>query len=401
LQGNVNNNFNKNPFAVYNLPKAMQYILRKLNSHISLNAKLLSEIVQNKLNASVILFFITIGATLFLYRSFLPDLSLVGRYWDGPNYMYIAKTLYNIPTEHPLSYLHMPSYYYSSHLPLFPLLIKAINLLGFDYFHAMLLAILLASGFMSVALYLFFAETGYVKQPFWSTLILIFFPARMLLYRSVGATEPLFIGLVALSLLFFKKENYLLAFFLAAMASITRVVGVFLLAPFFIVLVQKKQFQKIFLLPIVLSLLYLTFVYYDFQFGSFFTYFKYNGQAIPLKLFEIFKNYSATGTMHSSELYLIFYIIYGLGIAQIYKHKEIFWYSLAYYLFVLFVWHDDISRYMLPLAPYALVVGADSFLSKPRAKLLLLFIPLVYIYCKGMIPYNVMGVEQWNFVLTK
>ena len=34
---------------------------------------------------------------------FRHDLSVLTRYWDGPHHMYLAKTLYDVPDDHPFT----------------------------------------------------------------------------------------------------------------------------------------------------------------------------------------------------------------------------------------------------------------------------------------------------------
>jgi hypothetical protein len=40
-------------------------------------------------------------SSLLVYVPYLSDLDKIARYWDGPPYMYVAKTLYRVPADHP------------------------------------------------------------------------------------------------------------------------------------------------------------------------------------------------------------------------------------------------------------------------------------------------------------
>jgi hypothetical protein len=171
---------------------------------------------------------------------------------------------------------------------------------------------------------------------------------------------------------------------------------VLLVVPYFIILVQQKKFKQILLLPVIPSLLAITFVDYYFKFGTFFAYLKYNGHLISTPAVNLFKVYAYAGDGHSAELYFLFYAIYGFGILQLWKKKEIFYFSAVYFVMMLFVFHMDLSRYMLPLAPFALLVGYDDLLSKKRSLLLLLLIPLVYTYSWGLIPHNQIVDWVWS-----
>jgi len=356
-------------------------------------------IIESNLKGSLAIFVITIIASLVVYIPFRNNPDIIHKYWDGPNYMFIAKTMYNIPKTHPLSPYRLENYYFSSHLPLFPIVIRAINFFGFNYLIAMSLAILLCSGFASVAVFLYFKETGYVKYPFWSALLLIFFPIRMLLYRSIGATEPLFIGLIALSFLAYTKEKYVWAFTLAALASITRIFGILLLTSYFITIIHERKFKLLKLLPIIPFMLLLTFIYYHFIYGDFFAYFRYNGAVMSSFPINIFRIYVGAKDAHSSEYYFVLYAINILGIAQLWRKKETFYFSAMYFIAMLFVVHLDLSRYMLPLAPFALAIGFDNLLSKRSAAIVLTLIPLIYFYTWGFIPTNVILDWVWNDLL--
>src|SRR6185436_17607287 len=63
------------------------------------------------------------------------------RYWEGPHYVYVAHTLYHVPADHPFVAYGLPPMYFASHLPLYPLLVRALSwvTLG-DYRVALILA---------------------------------------------------------------------------------------------------------------------------------------------------------------------------------------------------------------------------------------------------------------------
>ncbi|HMD81421.1 MAG TPA: hypothetical protein VKE92_08960, partial [Anaerolineales bacterium] len=89
---------------------------------------------------------IMVLSTFLVYVPFLlSDFSLVTRHYDGPFYMYIAKTFYQIPVDHPFRE-SLPPIYYAAHLPLYPVLIRALTLItAGNYPLAMVMATLVSS----------------------------------------------------------------------------------------------------------------------------------------------------------------------------------------------------------------------------------------------------------------
>ena len=127
------------------------------------------------LNEIYILILITLIAALALYFPFRNNISVLTRYWDGPNYMYVAKTLYSIPENNPLSFYGIPPSYFSCHLPFYPLLIRFMSFFS-GYEIGMLLVSIISSIYLSVIFYLFVKELKLVEQPFWAAILLLFLP---------------------------------------------------------------------------------------------------------------------------------------------------------------------------------------------------------------------------------
>lgn len=131
---------------------------------------------------------INIVATLAVYLPFINNFEVIYRYLDGPLYMYVAKTLYVMPAVTPFN---LPDFYYACHLALYPLLIRAFSFMGYD--RSMLFVAIAASTLATMVFYQLLKEFKYSVNPFWASVVFIFFPSRWLLYHSVGASEPLFI----------------------------------------------------------------------------------------------------------------------------------------------------------------------------------------------------------------
>ena len=338
--------------------------------------------------------------SLVFYLPFLVDgtMDVIYRYWDGPNYVYLAKALYAIPKDHPLSPYTTPEYF-AAHLPLYPLTIRLFSFMGYN--NAMLFSTFLYTVLATVTLYQLLKENRWVQSPMWSAVISLFIPARYLIYHNVGATEAPFVFFTLASILSYLRGNYLLAFVLGGLSGITRITGVLIGVAYFFTLIIEKKWKYIPLLAIVGIPLFATFTFYYFHYGDFFAYFGVNlsssNSLIHLKPFDIFLLYSKTGNTHSAEFYLMMYAIYGIGVCLLWqKNKLIFLYSAVSYIFCLFIFHQDLARYLIPLAPFALIIGYDRILSQLPARVACIaLIPLCYYYAWKILPHNL--VVEWVY----
>lgn len=338
---------------------------------------------------------INVAATLAVYLPFIDNFDVIYRYLDGPLYMYVAKTLYVVPTVTPFN---LPDYYYACHLALYPLLMRAFSFLGYD--KSMVLIAIAASTLATLVFYRLLTDFKYSVNPFWASLVFIFFPARWLLYHSIGASEPLFILLVLASLYCYKKDRYLVAFVLAGLASITKIFGLLMLASYLLLLLYERKYRYLPYLAIIPAFLGLNFLVYQFTFGDFFAYFKWNGGFLKAVPFMNVLAPAAVGKTNDAELFIGFYVLYVLGALRLWKRPELWSFSLVYVGFMAFVQHPDVSRYLLPAAPFALIVAFDDIIS--RKEFMLVF-PLIvifgYFYCWGIIPTNLIDLETYRNLL--
>jgi len=129
------------------------------------------------------------------------QMPLVFSNFDGPNYIAIAKCWYSKTCLAKSFSLPLPLEYYAAHFPGYPLIIKVFNLFLPGWW-AMLAANLLTTTTMAIAFYQLLKQLK-IKNPFWPTTVLLFLPARILILRTVGAPETLFISAVLTSIIFF------------------------------------------------------------------------------------------------------------------------------------------------------------------------------------------------------
>ncbi len=158
--------------------------------------------------------------------------------FDGVHYLGIAQNAYS-------------AQFTQVFFPLYPILIKVISsfiqLFINEKASLLLSALIISNASFLAALLIFYKLVKNIfteSVAFWSTLFLVFFPTSF--YFGSVYTESLFFLLV-ISAYYFAKNNIILASFLGALASATRLVGVFL-AP---TLIFNKEIKKAIPLVIV------------------------------------------------------------------------------------------------------------------------------------------------------
>jgi Gpi18-like mannosyltransferase len=333
--------------------------------------------------------------------------------YDGPLYLVVAKTFYNVTQIKAGYQFPLPVEYYAAHFPFFPILIKIFSVvLGYPY--AMLM-VTLASSFLAIYFFNRLArEYTDEKRALFLTLIFSIFPARWLVVRSVGSADPLFVAAITASVYYFAKKRYWLAGIWGLTAQLTKSPAILLflsyicavslphatkvLAVSFKKITQNIEFKKTY--PILLIPLGLlgVFTIYKLTYGSFLAYF-HSGDNIHLMFppFQIF-NYSApwVGTFWLEEV--IFVYLFGLiGLINLIKQRAevIAWFTGIFLVSIFFVAHRDIIRYSLPIVPFLLIAFRDTLASKEfRYVILILAIP-IYLFSIAFISQNVMPISNW------
>jgi len=134
--------------------------------------------------------------------------------------------------------------------PLYPLFIRLTAYLFpvknafFAPYNSILSGILISSIFFLIGLIMFQKYLSTIQKkgvsfPFWVILFFLLFPTSF--FFGAVYTEGLFFFLVSFFLYLLSKKKYGLAVVIAILASSTRLVGVFLILPFFFQLVHDKH----------------------------------------------------------------------------------------------------------------------------------------------------------------
>jgi len=335
--------------------------------------------------------------------------------YDGPLYLVISKTFYNLEAIKNNFSFNLPVEYYAAHFPLYPALIfLPAQLIGFPY--AMLLITVLSSIFCLYYFYQLISDYDKLNA-FWLTFVFAIFPARWLIVRSVGSPEPLFVGAIIASLYYFKHKKYWLAGIFGAIAQLTKSPGILLFLAYTAVIILPKikrlavsnigKWEKIInfktypVLLIPLSLLGL-FYLYSIQFNDFLAYF-HSGDNIHLFFppFQIF-NYSAPWVnTHWLEEVIFIYLVLTLGLIKLINQKEYLMASFVgvFLLSIFFVSHRDIMRYALPIFPFMFIAYKDTLTNKDFKLVLFIILIPIYLFSLAFISNNTMPISDWSSLL--
>jgi len=381
--------------------------------------------MSNKIKSLLVVALLSLLPTLLVWLPFylrIPEFwniplpqkgmaTIVSNY-DGPLYIVVAKTLYNVEAIVRNYAISLPAEYYAAHFPLFPVLIRIFSyVLGYPY---AMLTVTLAS---SVLATYFFNKL--IKQylsgnaAIVATFAFVIFPARWLIVKSVGSTEPLFVATLIASVYYFKNQKYWWAGIWGALAQLTKSPGILLFVSYFLALVVPnlksittmslgKWFKSlnlktypILLIPLALLLV---FVVYGITYKDFFAYF-HSGDNIHLFFppFQIF-NYSApwVGTFWLEEVIFV-YLIGALGFINLVKQKEnvLAWFVGVFFATTIFISHRDIIRYSLPIIPFLYIAFKDTIERKEFKYVLLFLIIPIYLFSLAYISQNVMQISNW------
>ena len=373
--------------------------------------------MPKRISDYLLIIFVVLASTFLLWIPFLlkatswftlkipgSDIGYIYRNFDGLLYVIAAKTLYNPHLIENIGLeISLSNNYFAAHLPLYPILIRIFEpLFGqLSYIKSMISVNLAATVGAAVFFYYFLKKLKLSVNPFLLTIVFLFLP-RFLVVRSIGAPESLFLLLVLGSLFFFEKKQYLLAGLLGAIATTSRTPGILLFVGYGLVLLEhyiktKKINWKawgILLIPVGLLAV---FTLYYFTYGDFFAYFK-SGDNIhlvfPYSVFNFQKVW--VGTAWLEEILFLFFL-YLLTVIQLKDspYRSFFYFSLVFFIAIIFIQHQDVLRYSLPLWPMALIAFDKFFTSHKFQIAFLILLPAIYLYAWNFLVFNAQAVSNW------
>ncbi len=346
----------------------------------------------------------------------LDGMATVIQNYDGPLYLVVAKTFYNIAQIKTFE-IPLPVEYYAAHFPLFPVLIKLVSLvITYPNTPYAMLMVTVFSSFLAL-FYFHKLISQYVSEhdALFLSAVFAIFPARWLIVRSVGSPEPLFLAALIASIYYFQNKKYWAAGLWGAVAQFTKSPGILLFAAYFFAIVipdlKRIAVHSKFIRhinwrawPVILVPLALLGVFgiYQLTYGNFWQYFN-SGDNIHLFFppFQIF-NYTQPWVQTPWLEEIIFIYMFGImSVVSLFKQKQtsLFFFSLIFFGSIIFVSHRDLMRYSLPLVPFMLVAFRQQLLSKEfKFAFVFLIIP-IYLYSLAFISQNVMPISNWQPLL--
>ena len=343
-----------------------------------------------------------------------PGLSLIHRYWDGPAYVAIARSLYD-PHSEVFARLG-DTYGISTVFAVYPLAVRLLSPL-FGYLNAMLVATFLFSSLCFCVLYRFLREFRLVTEPLWCTVVFIFFPPRWVIYHSVAASEPPFLLFIVCALYCYRKRSLPLAGLFGGLAAVTRIYGVLLFPALLLAeiyritrsspsppqsassrgAVKEVLAAVVALLPIP-ALLGLHFLLFYVKLGNFWAYFSENAKTMS---WVPFRGVYEAGLRHPTEAYgtVLLFLASAYGLAWLWRRREmdLFFVSALLLLPNVFTMLPDQARFMVPVYPFLLLIPFGELWSRWEAKwALVLCLPATYAYVWSSILVNLLPPELYE-----
>jgi len=330
--------------------------------------------------------------------------------YDGPNYLVISKCWYNKDCIRQKFSLPLPLEYYPAHFPGYPALIWIADQFLPGWW-AMLIVNLAATATMVFSAYLLFRQLK-IRRSLWLAGILLFLPARMVVLRSVGAPESLFLTTLLLSIYFFRQQKYLYSGLFLTLAQATKTPAILLFVAYGIVIfLQQLAHRKkrgwgwknlVPYLPLLLgpTVIVPIFLLFHKQTGDFWAYF-HSGDNFHL-VFPPFQTFiSSRSWLGDFWLEDIIYLYFLGGVASVYLLKKygqdiVAVFPTLFYLATLFVAHRDLARYSAPLYPFWILAFANFLLKKEFRFVFFLLLPAIYLYTINFINYNLAPIADWT-----
>ena len=370
---------------------------------------------KSRLLLSLITVFASIGFWFFFYfhlptKIGFPNTSLetIFANYDGPNYMAVAKCGYVKSCIGSSFSLPQPHEYYPAHFIGYPLLIRFFHLFTTGP-KAMLLATLSGSVFLSLAVFEFFRLFVSIKQSFWLSLVFIFLPARLFVLRLIGAPETWFLALILSSIVAFRKNRYFLAAIFAALAQTFKSPGIILTLAYFVLMLRDLFYRKMslsqllpkyfFFLLTPAAILAMFYNYY-LQTGDFWAYF-HSGDNIHLNSLPYLAFISTRSWIGSIWLEdnLYVYLLSFSAVYYLFRRYRFSSVSLFPFLFCLalsLVAHRDISRYAVPIYPFAFLAFRRFLRSRGFRLIFILLLPAVFLYAVNFVAGNTAPISDWT-----
>lgn len=375
------------------------------------NKKFFFELIKIFLISFIPIFVVYLPFFLKLNRFFFltinqPGLGNIYKNWDGPSYVMIAKTVYNMKEIGKYLFSPLPHEYFTAHFPLYPLTFKLLAP-WLDYFKSGLVINLIFGFLLNFLFYQIVKK--YTKSPLFLTLVFTIFPARFWVVRTIIAPETMMLFLILLSLYSWEKKQYLLASFWAFLAVLTKIQALFLFPAYLGEMIENKLVKKekittsqfsILLIPSAFVFLSLFFYW---RTGDFFAFLRAE-RTNQLYFYFPFSQFNSQAVWVGSgwlEDIVFYFLALALLTVSLLKSKKRAWFyfSLFYSFFLVFIPQRDITRFTYPLLPLFLIQFQPFFSSKAFKIAFFLTLPALYFYTINFLLTNQAPIADWSKLL--
>jgi len=349
----------------------------------------------------IILGFLLSTAIFFGYYFFFNPykFQLLYQSWDAPSYVVVAKSFYIPALVELANTVRLPTAFFTAHFPLYPFFIRIFSFVG--YFRSAIIVSQIFTLCYFIALY-FLIRNIYPKAKFGFIIIpLILFTPRWFSISHIGSSEPTLLFFITLSLLFLRKEKYCLSAIMAALAQFTKPYSIFIFLGVVFYFLYKlfiargkntlqltKKFLPFLLVPLSLLLIF-AYYYHLYPDLSFLFIQQKNLGYFTFPPFSIFNNIKFTVIWQEGLVYT--FIIYLGTIIVLFKKKfyDLAFIGLGLFLPLIFLVHEDLSRYALIMLPLVFIAFEEVVTNKYFQLLLILLSPAIFLYAITFINYNI------------
>ena len=300
-----------------------------------------------------------------------PDLLL--RHFDAPNYLVVAKAFYVPTATNPLpGYIVHPAYF-AVHLPALPVAIALFAPL-FGYGGSLIFVTVLAAALSSAAFALYARRVVPEVPALVAVLAFVLLPARHVLYRALGSTEALMAVFVLVAVWAWHEERYALAFSMAALATVTRINGVLLVAVLgLFVFLKGRRLLAVAGTALSGLPLGLVFLWHWKVLGSPLAFMNVHGSKRSFAPFEPIWELVERTEWESAEMHLAVFLILALAAAKLWidglKLESAL--VLAHIALLSPLREIDLPRYVLTVAPFVFVAAWKEIWRSGRVSLVL------------------------------
>jgi Gpi18-like mannosyltransferase len=342
------------------------------------------------------------------YGLFTPQgMSYVYRNWDGPGYLVVAKTMYDVDLINKINpFPFLKATHYSFQFPLYPVMIRMFSFIGWN--ESMIFSSTFSALLFSLALYFLVKEVFPKANARMVAVLSIFYTPRWFIVNHVGSTEPLMVFLITLFMIFYLKKRFVWSAVALALAQLTKPQGIVFfvgIALYYAARIVVSLFRKKSPLPLIREFVpYLIvplalcgiFALYQYRFGNFFVFM--GNEALPTLQWPPLKVLLSPTIFYFNvgfftgwkEIIVITYVLYFIPIMILFEKKLQFFgvVALTYFLPVLLFNQADMPRFIIPMMPFAFLGYAEGLSNKSIYRGLLLCLPMVFLYAIGYINYN-------------